>query len=210
MGEPAGPRASQRPSAAEETKAASWRRACGASCGSLTGWRFSSAGRLDGGRHPGCGSRVRTFREAVRVAALRRAVLSRGVPGVPFERARLPHGRCRSSFHATCITGRRHGCLGRSGRGQSHAGRAVARLGCRKRDRKGALAPGLLTAQPLVGSSDLFSVRRASAGSGRLGGVAGDRPAAACRRVSVGAWFVRRCAQGSSRLQKSTSGMRPF
>lgn len=88
---------------------------------------------------------------------------------------------------------------GSIGSGSIPTVRAVAREGCRKRNRKGARAPGLLTAQPLVRASGFGSKNDAS-----------DRPAAACRRVSVGAWFVRRCAQGSSRLQKSTGGMWPF
>jgi hypothetical protein len=107
MGEPTGPRASQRPSAAEVTKAASWRRASGASCGSLTGWRFSSASRLDGGRHPGCGSCVRTFREAVRTAALfNQSRACAGLGGTPCYRAVCRASRSQEPVYRTGVAGR--------------------------------------------------------------------------------------------------------
>lgn len=156
-GEPAVPGASQRLWGPAVTKAASWRRACGASCGSSTGrqiligwparrWKapWVQCARADLSRGRACGGP-----EARRAIAWCAGPLVRKSP--------LPHGRCGPSFHAACSTGRRHGCLGRSGRGQSQVVRAVARQGCRKRDRKGALAPDLLTAQPLVGLLGLRS-----------------------------------------------------
>lgn len=111
--------------------------------------------------------------------------------GRPFVlRAQTPQGRRHGQFPRTV----RHGSTTEGVQayqvGVNPPRRAVAEAGAIQRSERRS-APSLLTAWSVVPS-----------------GIA-VQPAAACCRVSVGVRTVRECAHGSSRLQKSTDGMRP-
>lgn len=136
-------------------------------------------------------SSATTFREVRHPTALNRAAPSRAARWVdPFARAQTPHGRYSNQFprvgwHGTTTEGVQAYQVG-----VNPSRRAVVETGAIRRSERRP-APSLLTAWSVDPSGSAV------------------QPAAACCRVSVGVRTVCECAHGSSRLQKSTDGMRP-
>lgn len=136
-------------------------------------------------------SSARTFREVECPTALNRVAPCRAARWVaPFARAQIPHGRHPNQFprvgwHGTTTEGVQADQVG-----VNPSRRAVVETGAIRRSERRP-APSLLTAWSVV----------------PLGSTV--QPAAVCCRVSVGVRTVCECAHGSSRLQKSTDGMRP-